>query len=62
MAQHSGSRLEFLSINSVPQCGKRLLSSNELGRSEAEPALAHTGNDPGVQQQVLPSTLRNWRV
>lgn len=62
MAQHSGSRLEFLSINSAPQCGKRLLSSNELSRSEAEPALAHTGNYPGVQQQVLPSTLRNWRA
>lgn len=37
MAQHSSSRLEFLSINSVPQCRKRLLSSNEVGRSEAEP-------------------------
>lgn len=37
MAQHSSSRLEFLSINPVPQSRKRLLSSNELGRSEAEP-------------------------
>lgn len=37
MARLSSSRLEFLSINPVPQCRKRLLSSNELGRSEAEP-------------------------
>lgn len=60
MAQHSSSRLEFLSINPVPQCRKRLISSNELGRSSAEPTQPTLTMIQGVQQRVTPSTLRNW--